>query len=507
MKRKFIQSFIPSSIVLLACLFFIGAHAPQASAASWSTITLDSVGNVGEYNSVKIGTDGFPRISYFDQTNGSLKYIRCKNVDCSSKTVTTVDTGNVGSYTSIAIGQDGFARISYKDNSVGLKFARCQNDDCTTKVLTTAISDFNGGTFSSLAIGQDGFARITSSNSSAVFLFFTQCQNANCSSPVTTNPDASSDFTGPHNSLAIAPDGFARISYRDLTYSNVKYMQCQNADCSTNITTTIASPAAAQAISLAIGTDGFARISYTASLSGGLVLAKCQNNDCSSKTTATLDSINAIGSSLVLNNDIPNVSYVDFSGSNLYFAQCTTPSCTGVTRDIVESSVTVGQWDSLALTGNNRYISYYDDTNDDLKLAMYIVPSTPTPTPSQNNTSSGGGSPAMPTAPLCTALAPSNAPNLFQIKTTKTSATLYFAPVNGSISSYFVSYGYQSGDNRFGVEFPYGTSSGVVSYTLQALAPNNTYYVRVRGGNGCMPGMWSNEMKFTTNGKTVLLEN
>lgn len=51
---------------------------------------------------------------------------------------------------------------------------------------------------------------------------------------------------------------------------------------------------------------------------------------------------------------------------------------------------------------------------------------------------------------------------------------------------------------RFGVEFNQGYSGGALSYTINALTPSTTYYFRVRGGNGCMPGDWGNELKVTT---------
>lgn len=39
---------------------------------------------------------------------------------------------------------------------------------------------------------------------------------------------------------------------------------------------------------------------------------------------------------------------------------------------------------------------------------------------------------------------------------------------------------------------------GVQSHTIYLLEPNTIYYLKVRGQNGCMPGVWSNVMEFTT---------
>jgi len=82
--------------------------------------TVDNTGSVGRYNSIAIGADGFPVISYYDQSNDDLKVVKCGDAACTvaGNTITTVDsTGSVGEYTSIAIGADGFPVISYYDQS------------------------------------------------------------------------------------------------------------------------------------------------------------------------------------------------------------------------------------------------------------------------------------------------------------------------------------------------------------------------------------------------------
>lgn len=105
--------------------------------------------------------------------------------------------------------------------------------------------------------------------------------------------------------------------------------------------------------------------------------------------------------------------------------------------------------------------------------------------------------PPAPGSPGCPASKPSHAPQLFQIDTTSETATFYFAPT-GNTSSYVIAYGYAPGDDRFGVEFPYGATDAAIAYTVNELAPHATYYFSVRGSNGCLPGDWSNTLHATT---------
>ena len=100
--------------------------------------------------------------------------------------------------------------------------------------------------------------------------------------------------------------------------------------------------------------------------------------------------------------------------------------------------------------------------------------------------------------PICQDTAPVVIPNLFQIDVTQDSATLYFSPINQYLSSYYIAYGLSEGDVQFGVEFPASPSNGVESYTIGMLNPNTDYYFKVRGGNGCATGGWSNDKSART---------
>jgi len=101
-------------------------------------------------------------------------------------------------------------------------------------------------------------------------------------------------------------------------------------------------------------------------------------------------------------------------------------------------------------------------------------------------------------APTCGKTPPYDTPNLFQINTTQNTATLYYTPIKNDISYYYIAYGYQPGDLRFGVSYEFGSYDGVIDYTINALATGTRYYFQVRGGNGCATGKWSNSLGATT---------
>jgi hypothetical protein len=93
---------------------------------------LDSTGNVGEMNSITVGTDGLGLISYYDHTNLDLKVAHCNHSACSNATTSRLDSaGNVGVASSITTGTDGLGLIGYWDTTNGdLKVAHCTSAFC-----------------------------------------------------------------------------------------------------------------------------------------------------------------------------------------------------------------------------------------------------------------------------------------------------------------------------------------------------------------------------------------
>jgi hypothetical protein len=124
----------------------------------------------------------------------------------------------------------------------------------------------------------------------------------------------------------------------------------------------------------------------------------------------------------------------------------------------------------------------------------------PTSAPQTNSSSTNTSFHSTTDAPVCGDTKPAATPDLFQIDTTNTSANLFFTPLMDT-STYYVSYSTQPNAEEHGGQITLDGKGGVLHYSVQSLKSDTTYYMKVRGQNGCMPGNWSNVMKITTNKK------
>ena len=122
-----------------------------------------------------------------------------------------------------------------------------------------------------------------------------------------------------------------------------------------------------------------------------------------------------------------------------------------------------------------------------------IISPTPSSISTSNNSSNGNGENS---APVCNDTQPASTPDLFQINITKNTAKIFFTPISNT-NTYFISYSTSPNAEENGGEVTLARE-GVQNYTINLLNSNTTYYFKVRGQIGCMPGGWSNIMKITT---------
>ncbi|HTK03633.1 MAG TPA: carboxypeptidase regulatory-like domain-containing protein [Alphaproteobacteria bacterium] len=126
---------------------------------------------------------------------------------------------------------------------------------------------------------------------------------------------------------------------------------------------------------------------------------------------------------------------------------------------------------------------------------LYGVGDTPVPASTTTTTT---GSTNSAGASQCTNTTPSgSAPWLYSASANSgNSITLRFANYQAPVDHFVLEYGTESNKYTFGVS-SFGNKD-TNSYTVNSLSSNTKYYFRVRAGNGCATGTWSNELSTKT---------
>ncbi len=305
--------------------------------ANWTTVTVDTATNTGEYASLAI-YNGLPRISYYDSTNKELRYATCDS-NCTvpaSWTKITVDSSSpdVGWYTSLALDTAGNPRISYFDNGTHfLKYAFC-NTACTVAVSWTNLTIDNSanpvGQYTSLALDSSNNPQISYYDAKNKHLKYIAC-SANCNllaswTAVVVDSTTSTDV-GRYTSLQINANGNRAISYYDFQNKNLAY-----ALCTTNCTTA-------------------ANWSH--------IIVDSSSSDIGQYSSLQFDGV------------MPRIAYYNLQNKVLRYASCSTSCLTAsnwtlITADSLSGGNT-GEFSSFIFTGGIGYISYYDVTNKDLR--------------------------------------------------------------------------------------------------------------------------------------------
>ncbi len=295
---------------------------------------------------------------------------------CRAPLLTALDiTADVGSHTSIAVGTDGNPVISYHDATNGdLKVAKCTNPTCTGGRTVSTVETAEAGYHTSIAVGTDGNPVISYHSGLNYALQVAKCANPACTGAaiITVHGD---NYSGEYTSIAIGADGNPVISYWDFANGDLKVAKCTSPTCKgTTIATLDTAGDVGHYTSIAIGTDGNPVISYYDNNNSDLKVAKCANPACTGAASITaLDTAGDVGSytSIAVGTDgNPVISYYDNSNGDLKVARCANPACTLAAIAALDTAGHVGPYTSIegGIDGN-PVISYYDITNGDLKFA------------------------------------------------------------------------------------------------------------------------------------------
>lgn len=350
--------------------------------ARWQSITVESVGSVGWYQSLALDSGGYPHISYYDYSNNNLKYAY---QDATGWHIEVVDGGapwpaedEIGSYNSIVIDSNGYPHISYADEeNETLKYAY---KDAGGWHITTV--DTNLGTWC-VHTGQRAIALDSSGYPHIIYYRHT--------SPPSNDRDlkyAYKDGTGWHTEIAV--DGVARTgayaamvlddsdyphtSYMDSTNGNIGYAYKDGSGWHTEIACSYNALSITPGTSIKLDSSGYPHIAYVwIQVTGGNRWVQYVYKD------AIGWHIEVVGSAIsgtpcidLGNNDCPHVGFYDATADDLIYAY---KDAGGWHTEIADSTGNVGYGASLELDVKGLpHIAHTDWTNWDLKYAYTIPP-------------------------------------------------------------------------------------------------------------------------------------
>jgi hypothetical protein len=179
-------------------------------------------------------------------------------------------------------------------------------------------------------------------------------------------------------SLALDVSGNPVVAYPDHQggIDRLRVLHCGNPDCTSGNVIAVPVTGGGHFLDMAIDGSGFPVISYVSTMSTttSLNVLHCGDANCAMGNTITSPDtlVSAIwNSSIALDaTGRPVVSYYDYGNGDLKVLHCGDATCSaGNTIVSPDTAGNVGRYTSIALDVNgNPVVSYYDFTNQDLKI-------------------------------------------------------------------------------------------------------------------------------------------
>ena len=365
-------------------------RALDANGTTWSTpVTIDSAGNVGTDTSLAV-INGNPAISYFDATNGDLKYVRSSDSSGTSwGTSATLDSTDYGGqYTSLVV-VNGNPAICYYYNS-DLKYIRANTTsgnsagDWGVPLIVDSSGDM--GKYASMAVvnGNPAISYYNDSNDDLKYVRALDSAGTTWGAPVTLD---SSGAVGLYTSLAVI-NGNPAISYYTDSTDDLKYVRANtsNGTLATDWGTpvTLDSTGSVGLYTSLNVINGRPAISYYNSALSSGDLKFIRANDATGATWAASTAVDTgtqsgnvgLDTSQNLVNGHPSVSYFDNTNGDLKYVRALDATGTSWGAPVtIDSAGLVGSNSSLTVVDGNPAICYHDATNRDLKYVRATDPS------------------------------------------------------------------------------------------------------------------------------------
>jgi fibronectin type 3 domain-containing protein len=321
---------------------------------SWTTEVVDCGGKVGDYSSLALRGDEV-HISYYDQTNGSLKYATNAGGTWVNQTVDVI--GSTTKRTSLAIDPEGKVGISYYD-SLGdaIKFAELSGGSWR---MMHVHATMGGDSFLRYDTGGNAHIAFDLDDSAQAILMYATDASWEMTRAATQN------LIAHETSIDVDLNGFTHIRFYDGSTEDLMY--AKNTGGNWQVETVNSTGTVGRYSSLKVDSSGKAYITYYDSVNGNLRYA---TNAGGSWVSYLVDRDNDVGmhSSLAMDRlGKLHISYYDNTNDDLMYA---TNAGGSWAKTTVDSTGNVGSYSSLALDSDGRpHIAYYDNSNFDLKYA------------------------------------------------------------------------------------------------------------------------------------------
>jgi hypothetical protein len=339
------------------------------TSGSWVTSRLDQTGNVGTYTSIAVDKIGKIHISYYDSTYSDLKYATNVSGSWVYKAVDTV--GNVGSYTWLWIDDNSRVFISYYDTTNGdLKLATF---GCGT---TCTVPDKDGDSYiDSLCAGNDCDDNNSNVHPDAIETCLTSydddCDGSN--NDLNASDCAPWYFDGDGDGYYIAPAGSECRCGPSGFYAAQTAGECDDTNAGRN-------PGRTETCITVFDDD------CNSANDNDLNTPDCTIRYYDSDQDGFYANGAASECRCTGINKFTALSAGDCDDSNSAVKPGTAEVCDGIDNDCsgqtdniwsiyqIDTAINQGQYSSIAVDSAGKvHISYYDDTNDDLK---YVTNST-----------------------------------------------------------------------------------------------------------------------------------